>query len=361
MSIIRLSAVKDKGYAPTNSGLLNKAKRFYSSDLGVGEFQSSADMQNYLNFQVKAKLSGKPEGPIVVLVNGFDFDPWDQDGQDKQSGSNPHFLVYHTTVGIEAKEVKAKNASWPCGLGFTATDVRGADGLCLPFGWKSLLDVPLLELSPASYRLAFSEADNAASVLLDWLEMVAAAVPDVPIDFFCHSLGTHAVLATIGKAIQKPELLKRFGRVIMIGGAEYSESAAKVLRGINQVFGVEYKIGPHFYNFGCGDDWIVQNLAQNFGPKISKDVIGRHGLTRYADEFHLRWMDIQLDYKPAMEWFGSKGYAVVGDGPGLLDHWHYFTHRDNMRVYRHILRTRPEWSLDALRSASTPVPERMWV
>ena len=83
----------------------------------------------------------------------------------------------------------------------------------------------------------------------------------------------------------------------------------------------------------------------------SKQVIGHNGLEANDPN----WLDIQLDDKFVAAWFKKhkNKYRVSGDNTsGLLtvwDHWIHYTWREDMRVYKDILRDRTNWEVADLK------------
>ena len=233
------------------------------------------------------------------------------------------------------------------------------------------VEEPLAKLGdrlPDVYREPYQRADEAAWVLVNTLRSIAIAVPaDEPIHLFCHSLGSRVVVQAIyqlAKQAQKPgsddliKLMNRIGRVIIVGGAEYTTPTVDMLDEVRKV----RPEGPSFYNFMARRDRILSLLAQRFHPVNLKlrRVIGQSGLT--PNKPKPNWIDLQLDTEPdgshpLNAWLKPRGMSVSGTHlTGVLNHWHYFTSPENMEMLRAILRDRAAWEIAKLRRMK--IPER---
>jgi hypothetical protein len=235
------------------------------------------------------------------------------------------------------------------------------------------VEAPLARLGdrlPDLYREPYERADLAAWVLVNTVRSVAAALPDSPIDFFCHSLGSRVVVQALHRMAaeaQKPEggelktLLGRVGRVVIVGGAEYTTPARRMLAAVRAV----HPAGPSVYNFMARRDRILGLLAQRFHPVDLKlrRVVGLCGLT--PGEQDPDWVDLQLDADPdgthpLNAWLRPRKLSVSGVHlTGVLNHWHYFTDERNMDVFEAILRDRGAWAIARLRREG--IPERAGV
>ena len=94
MSMLRFSCIKNRVYAPTESG--RWVKQLYDDGTETGVVQiiepkrytgPNAPLKRY----VAAKLAGmNEEGPLVLMINGFQFNS--DDSLDNQIG---HVITYH--------------------------------------------------------------------------------------------------------------------------------------------------------------------------------------------------------------------------------------------------------------------------
>ncbi|OWK39864.1 alpha/beta hydrolase [Fimbriiglobus ruber] len=109
------------------------------------------------------------------------------------------------------------------------------------------VEEPLIRLGdrlPDLYREPYRRADLAAWVLIKVIRTVSATLPGRPVDVFCHSLGSRVVVQALHQMAieaQKPgggalrALMDRVGRVIIVGGAEYTAPARRMLAEIRKV------------------------------------------------------------------------------------------------------------------------------
>ena len=258
----------------------------------------------------------------------------------------------------------AKAIPVPMSVGRVRQGVERLDDLL------TAVEVPLTKLGdrlPDVYREPYERADRAAWVLVNALRSVAAALPGRPIDFFCHSLGSRVVVQALHRLAaeaQKPgggelkALLGRVGRVVIVGGAEYTAPTRRMLAAVRKV----RPSGPSFYNFMARRDRVLGLLAQRFHPVELglRRVVGLCGLT--PGEQDPDWLDLQLDADadgahPLNAWLKPRGLTVEGVHlTGVLNHWHYFTGAGNMEVFRAILRDREAWAIARLREQR--IPER---
>jgi pimeloyl-ACP methyl ester carboxylesterase len=220
----------------------------------------------------------------------------------------------------------------------------------------------LVKMLPEIYREPYRNAAAAGWVLANVIRTISRALPQRPVDLFCHSLGSRTVLQALlqlAKA-ERNDVLERVDRVVIIGGAEYSEAARATLdaltsRGLANV--------PQFYNFTAQRDRVLQYLAEEFRPVAdigTYHTVGRFGL----DEMQKRsnWISLEVDPEansssPLNRWLAAKRASLRVEGsptPGWLNHWHYFTDAANMAIYKAIFRQRDEWTIARLRADGVP-------
>lgn len=199
------------------------------------------------------------------------------------------------------------------------------------------------------------------------LDVLTQIMPGRRIDLFCHSLGSRVVVRSLALAAQPAEQLgddpplKRvvdmIDRVLILAGAEKVMEAQLMMSRLNRGHADGHFAGlPNFYNFISRENDVLDKLGENFGPSApgSKQVIGHNGLERRDQS----WFDIQLDDRATETWFFDHAgkYRISGDNNtsvmAVLDHWIHFTWRENMRLYRDILRQRAEWGFDKLMTAT---------
>ncbi len=381
MSMIRLSLFKDHLFAPTSHGSLedldyNPRKKERHGRLEISSHyrhtghplsvavNGTSDLDRYLAHkvaEVAANLSEKE--PVTVMVNGFLFDPRQAVTRDPKDTDNPHGRIFHFNDNV-SEEVRHHTTSWPLRLGFQEHD-RGEHGLAVAFGWYSQpgFASSLISHFENFYARAYDLAEDASWPLLRVLRALSKldALAGKPIDIFCHSLGSVVVIRALATAAEHDlPLLRRIGRVIVLGGSEYCDEARTMysfVRDSLQRQGIDQDDEPCFYNIVSRENAVLDILAENFGPRgffSNTQVIGHNGLknSKHAE----RWIDLQIDGEDLTAWLREPhGLDISGDNPGeMWDHWYYYTHRGNMDFYTRILRDRADWSVSVLRDSGCP-------
>lgn len=391
MSLIRLSVLKDVPYAPRADGAIEMDKYNRRLRPPVGSMDpltppqlvsQRSDFFHYLERAVRTGVShSEPEGPVVVMVHGFLYDPKAAISNDPKDTDNPHGRVYHFTQKSEPHEQRHHTASWPLGLGFNSLNDGGDEGLAVAFGWQSQpgFASSLLNHFQNFYARAYDNAGQTAWTLVNLIKVLADVIPNKPIDIVCHSLGSRVVLRGLSLVAKRDSdeegspsllpgvskaILERIGRIVILGGAEYVVEAQLLCRRMQSQ---KLKAYPQFYNIVSRENDVLDKLGENFGPRTfgNSQVVGHNGLgTKHKMDY---WIDLQIDSNDIREWMREKrGVDVSGDRPwNVWDHWYYYTHRGNMEMYEKILRgNRPNdpWSITALRNDGVPdgVPLRWW-
>jgi len=389
MSIIRFSCDRDQLFVPQDNGLLvdqtyaNRVGRlgFFTREDGFdANSPSGAALRTHLDVVLNDQASKLTANqPVVVMVHGFLFNPYEAPISDRTESDNPHLRVYHFDLPADpAVETEKHNTAWPLGLGFADND-KGARGLAIGFGWYSSpgLASSLFKGAQNHYSRAYDYGTDVAFTLLNFLhhlhEAMAARKLTNRVDIFCHSLGSHVVIQSIINACKEnrrlamadgnaPDAgpivptLKRLDRIVILGGAEYVREAQVLYDEINRDdLGLKNTESCFIYNVGCRENDVLDTLAENFGPRFfgNSQVIGHNGLN-HRDPYKM-WMDFQIDGEDLAKWIKTKfRITILGDGPGVADHWHYYTHRPNMEMYKGIIRDRAAWSITTLRKAKIP-------
>lgn len=392
MSTIRLSCKGTDVFVPEADGTFAPAP--YSAKTGTGHLArfvrpgddtgaakalnaAKRDLANAYEGQIKratAKLA--PGAPVVVMVHGFLFDPTAAVWPDPKKNDNPHGRVFHYVKGATfEEEAREHSTSWPLGLGFSDDD-QGANGVVIALGWYSRpgLAKSLREGFMNHYSRAYDYGRETGWVLACVISYLAGAIRNRPIDIVCHSLGAVVVvraLAILAKREIAAASVTRVGRVVIMGGSEYSGEAQLLYRRLDSYgkeVGFKAGEGPYLYNIVSRENDVLDFLAENFGPKSffsNTQVIGHNGLE--AAPKAERWIDLQIDARKMRQWAARKapGFNISGDEPGhVWDHWYYYTWPGNMEFYRSILRDRAAFSFDTLRAetgALEPVPEGVGV
>lgn len=338
-----------------------------------GELPGPNDaLTRYLTRSIELETSKLPKNkPVVVMIHGFQFDPASLvfTPPHHHKADNPHARIYHWEEHSEELEMRHHSASWPLGLGFRPDD-DGAEGLCIAFGWYSNPGFfsSLFRHGQNFYAKAYESAENSAWQLVCVLEVLTRVLKR-KVDLFCHSLGSRVVLRAMAQAVQPLPQLAEAGplsnlieltdRVILLAGAETVLEAQLMMSRLNRW---SNRTGgtvdlPSFYNFTSRENDVLDKLGENFGPSAAgpKQVIGHNGL----EALDPSWVDIQLDDADVAGWFRGKGYRVSGDNQSsvfaVLDHWIHYTWRENMRLYRDMLRKRKRWTIKSLKEAEPEI------
>ncbi len=382
MSIIRLTLIKDRLYAPTGLGALVDTKYVQSNgtkrgllEVGVNPprpdsppesaLTPSPELCDYLQFKASSEAADYVAGaPVTVMVHGFLYDPRNAVTGDPKETDNPHGRVFHFKEYDELIEIRHHTTSWPRQLCFKRSD-KGKNGVAIAFGWYSQpgFASSLLSHQQNFYARAYDLGRKASWPLLRALQALSQLkeFKNQPIDIFCHSLGSVVVIGALSIAAEnRLPLLSRIGRVILLGGSEYTDDARQMYTALmrevrQQKWAAD--VGPHFYNIVSRENAVLDVLAENFGPRglfsFNSQVIGHNGLeARRPTE---RWIDLQIDGEPLMTWLAEHDLHISGDNPEeWWDHWYYYTHRGNMQLYSRILRERDRWMTKDCRENGCP-------
>ena len=378
MSMIRFSVVGDALTAPFQDGtyidheysntqrvgrLTSVANHDGRPDLLDGHFQSPLLDRHIERELLRVGTALSENQPVVVMINGFLFNPTDSVQKAKKDTDNPHKRLFGFADDYdEDTDIREHTSSLPFRLGFEEHD-RGMKGLVIAFGWHSYPGFfrSFFQGAKNFYSAAYDNARDASWVLVALLDSLARNLPGRKIDLMCHSLGAAVTIRSQAiMAKHNMDSLAQMGRIIILGGSEYSGEANLMYRRLKSVsdtrgWDPNKDEGPIFYNIVSRENAILDILGENFGPKglfTTSQVVGHNGLQ--ARKKAPRWIDMQIDGGDFMEWArDAHGLTVSGDNPGTVwDHWYYYTYRSNLALYRNILRNRAAWSLRALRDDS---------
>lgn len=372
MSILRLSADRDEMYAPEVDGTFIAGPYNPRRHVGtLGESPSKggvysplppADLDRYLDASLPARIAAlSPGKPVVIMVHGFLFNPFEALLNKRAECDNPHFRVYHFDDVDQQEDNECHFTPWPKRLGFLDQD-RGADGLAVGFGWLSNpgFAKSMLDGFKNFYSRAYDYATEVAWLLVHTIDRLHAALEREgkgrKIDLFCHSLGSRVVIHAIRLAARQnmKHVLGQLDRVIILGGAEYVRDAQEMFQDVLTAC-PKPADGPRFYNVGCRENDVLDLLGENFGPRGFgvHEVVGHDGLG-FSETQH-RWIDLQIDSPKLADWAKKKfKWTLMGDGPRVWDHWYYYTHEPNCRLYKAILRQRAAWEIPALMASGIP-------
>jgi hypothetical protein len=339
MPLLRFSYADGRLCAPDRDGRWVPGDYDPRTQSGILFDPARPDGPDALGDYVIARMDAiKAEGPIVFMVNGFEFDPIAALGEtlDAQARSdNPHAIIFHFNERAPAVEASLHCAGWPLRLGFQPGDGDG-NGLAVAFGWRSV--------NPAdSHFEAYNAGIEAARILLLCVEAVSAQRPAADIHFFAHSLGTHVTLSMLAAAAEGASpAARRLSRAVLIGGSEFSGIAFTAYNALKEA---QLLDRVSIYNVGNRRDqvtgWIGQ--AGTFGPMDTKDMICHHGLKPVGGvplgSGQAGWIDLDLSNPAFQAWVQQKyGIALRDRLPGDRNHWVYFTDPGNTEFLKHLLR-----------------------
>lgn len=325
--------------------------------------RANSDLSHLLTRSLRAATEKLGDAPVVVMIHGFLFDPRDSTSETPKDSDNPHSRLYHHQVNDLDGEIRHHTTGWPAGLGFSADDVAGEDGMALAFGWHSRpgFASSLIQKFQNFYARAYDNAEPAAWNLLTTLHVMDQVLPaGKRIDIFCHSLGSRVAIRLLALMVKhgRLDLLGRIDRVLILGGAEFVVEARLMLRRLTDA-GFAERIA--IYNIVSRENDVLDKLAENFGGRTfgNSNVIGHNGLdVEVPGSLGPGWLDMQVDSWKLQAWMSDRGFKVTGDNPDAVwDHWYYFTDRGNMAVWRSILRDRARWVIPQLRAGDDPIPD----
>ena len=306
MSIIRLSLLEDGLYAPNVDGAITYTGSFNPSRgagrRGLGHMGKIVrrelpgqkhPLEHYLGKALTVEDANPPDnpsdGPLVVLVNGFQYDPSRAcfDPPHHPKADNPHCRIYHFQEHDQEIEMRHHSTGWPRGLEFVESD-GGANGLAIGFGWDSDPSPigSLLKHGLNHYAVAYQRAEDAAWHLVALLDQIVRLRPERPINLFCHSLGSRVVVRAIARAADRdlPKELKRrlhpivqaIDRVIILAGAEKVMEAQLMMSRLNRTLRepdpdtmLQYKRNPSFYNFVSRENDVLDHLGGELHALLS--------------------------------------------------------------------------------------------
>ena len=244
-------------------------------------------------------LRGDSDDVPVVMVHGFDYDPW------KNSDDNPHFtgeLGKVSTFGMWCRDLLPDRTA--IGLGWYSA----------PMGLRALWRA-WRHGRYNRYRYAFDMAWDAGRVLSVMLRRL-----DGPVDVLCHSLGSRVALAALAQERGLP-----VRNLVIMNGAEMAETGERVARA-----------NPHvnFTNLVVRSDKVLRYAGAVFAPEggLYKVCLGQEGLGKDAPS---NWRDIDLDDPNTQAWARERGWNLKGDNPASRgDHWFTYRHPGNQGLIR---------------------------
>ena len=225
----------------------------------------------------------------VLLVHGFNHNPKSQGRDNAENYTYPRWLEM---LGIE----EANYYSW-FSVPLTLVNIVRAvlHGRWNRYRW--------------AWDLAHEEGLKLANIL--------RAFPE-PADIVCHSLGSRVVLRAL-------ELGAPAGRVLILNGAEYANTAAMV---------AQWRRRVEFFAVIVKEDDVLNKLGRA-APGWGARFVGNTPLGLRAPP---NWTDLPLDdpnFQGVMKTL--YGWEVAGDNPESIgDHHYSFENENNWPLYRAI-------------------------
>lgn len=243
-----------------------------------------------------------PEGaPIIAMIHGYRYSP-----------SDPRYDPHQHILALDPGKSASQVLSWPRALGFGGCGLN--DGLAIAFGWE------------ARGRLgtAFARAPHAGA----WLGGCLSDISDLagrPVSVIGHSMGARVALQSLHHA--RPGCI---GRIILLAGAEFEDSAATAIRSsagkLAEVINVTSR----------------ENDLFDFGIELLLGHGRRRTLGFGLKQAVLNWVDLQIDCPENLKELYRMGFDI-DRAPLRLSHCSPYMRRGLFDFYRTALRQ--PWAL----------------
>jgi pimeloyl-ACP methyl ester carboxylesterase len=250
-------------------------------------------------------------GPIVIMIHGYKFDP-----TNRQTCPHRHIL------SLSPRRDCVKAVSWPRGLGFSGQDA--GEGLAIGFGWSAR----------GTIWGAYGRAAQAGRALAELIEMIARLAPDRPVHLLAHSMGARVALTAL------PHIKSgRVGRVILLSGADYGQTAREALQSpaghSTEIINVTSRENDLF-------DFLLERLVS---PPERGDWTLSHGMPQAPNT-----LTLQLDHRETLRVLRGAGFEIAPPG-GRICHWSSYIRHGVFPLYRALLRQPDTLPLVRLRAA----------
>ncbi|MEM9044306.1 MAG: hypothetical protein AAGC81_06405 [Pseudomonadota bacterium] len=268
-----------------------------------------------------------PEDPVCILIHGYRF-TWRAD----TPCLDPHLRLFGAGQS-RCGQLRPVRGDWAGWLGFSEEPDR--DGLCIAFGWEARSTKS--GGRSRTFAKIYRDAAKAAGALGILAAHIAARRPGLSIDMLAHSLGARVALNCLS---QRP--LDQYGRVILMGAAEFVSEAEAALAAPHQA---------EIYHMLSRANDPFDGLFGLLAPTqlaMHQVSLGIRGLGRA----HARWIDLQLDLPALGDWLEMRGHRLTREE--RVSHWHFYADAGAMGFYRAILRHRPPHAIRNLRAARIP-------
>ena len=250
-------------------------------------------------------------GPIVIMIHGYKFDP-----------RTPDTCPHRHILSLTPRRDCFKAVSWPRGLGFGGQP--GGEGLAIGFGW------------PARGTIwgAYGRAAQAGRALAYLIDMIGRLAPGRPVHLLAHSLGARVALTALSH-VSAPLV----GRVILLSGADYGETARRALQSVagprSEIINVTSRENDLF-------DFLLERLVT---PPEHGDRTLAHGMPQAPNT-----LTLQLDHHETLQVLRGAGFQIAPPG-GRICHWSSYIRQGVFPLYRALLRHPGDWPLVQLRAA----------
>lgn len=270
-----------------------------------------------------------PETPVTILIHGYRFDPG-------HPAYDPHRLLFAPTPARTCRRIR----SWTSGLGVCDDP---ATGLCIGLGWRAREShaASLLASGRTGFVRVFDRAEAVGALLAELVSAIRAIAPERCVDVLAHSLGVRVALSGVSR------LGCWNGRMILLAGAEFADTAQERLSGLRpgEV--------PEVYNFTARANDLYDKIFETFAPRRGpNDQAVGLGLRRPPPN----WVDVQLDKAEVIASMRAAGVPLPGSLPRVC-HWSFYTLAEAFEIYRRILGRAPGWDPATLRAGPCGTPQ----
>ena len=256
--------------------------------------------------------------PVIVMIHGYRYSP-------SADRCNPHRHI----LALDPDPARRGALSWPRALGFGT----GAEdeGLAIALGWEAR------GLLGRAYAQAGQTGRRAADL--------AAAVADRigrPVAMIGHSLGARVALQALNHAAPGS-----IGRIILLAGAEFRDTAAQAL---DSPAGRRAEV----LNITSRENDLFDLAMELWLDRGRRQALG-FGLDRPA----ANWLDVQIDDQATLAALDRLGFAIERR-PLRLSHWTPYLRRGLFDFYRTALAQPWALSLPMLRTSLPGRIEPRW-
>lgn len=233
-----------------------------------------------------------PHAPIIVLIHGYRYSP-------SRPDKDPHRYILSADPGLNAPRA----VSWPRALGFGTN--QPDEGLAVTFGWE------------ARGRLgqAYRRAGNAGEILGGIVSQLSRRAGR-PVALIGHSLGARVALRAMHHAGSGD-----VGRVILLTGAEFNDTAASAMA------------SPAGQRAEVINITSRENDLFDFAIEILLGLGRRQALGFGLREPQRNWIDVQIDHEGTLNELNQLGFPVERTA-FRLSHWTPYMRRGLFDFYR---------------------------